>query len=356
MCKSLKIINLCFADDLVIFCKANNGSVQYVKQVFENFCSSTGLKANLSKSQLFFGGVSAAVKVQLLQILQLEEGTFHLKYLGIPMRPTKWKVADCGEILKKIKLRLHTWASRHLSYAGRTQLITSILLGLRNYWMNIFLLPQSIVKEVDKLCLWCLWGNNGTRSNFHLTSWSTVCLPKIFGGLGFGEGAKWNKAMLAKYVWAISHQQETLSVKWINTVYLKGQCFWHYQLKADSSWYWRKICHIREIFTQKEIDEAGSQGRFKIGLLYKRFIHQDLVKYHHFVWNRMSVPKHRFITWQAMNDKLLTRDHLQRVLMHQDCFLCPVCGQAEENHDHLFFDCFFSQQVVHQIQAWIGCN
>ncbi|XP_062104348.1 uncharacterized protein LOC133815532 [Humulus lupulus] len=98
----LKVINLCFADDLVIFYKANSGSAQIVKHVFEEFCSSTGLKANLSKSQVFFGGVSAAVKVQLLQILQLEEGTFPLKYLGIPMRPTKWKVADCGEILKKL--------------------------------------------------------------------------------------------------------------------------------------------------------------------------------------------------------------------------------------------------------------
>ncbi|XP_062089766.1 uncharacterized protein LOC133796312 [Humulus lupulus] len=253
-------------------------------------------------------------------------------------------------------LRLHTWASRHLSYAGRTQIITSVLLGLRNYWMNIFLLPQSIVKEVDKLCLWFLWGNNGTKSSFHLTSWSKVCLPKAFGGLGFDEGAKWNKAKLAKYVWAISHQQETLWVKWINIVYLKDQCFWKYQLKLDSSWYWLKLCHIRDVFTQREIDDAGSQGRFKIGMLYKSFIHQDQVKYQHFVWNRMSVPKSRFIIWQAVNDNLLTRDHLHRVLMHLDCYLCPVCGQIEENHDHLFFNCDFSQQVVHQIQTWIGCN
>ncbi|XP_062103358.1 uncharacterized protein LOC133814412 [Humulus lupulus] len=238
MRKSLKIINLCFADDLVIFCKANSGSSQVVKQVFEEICNSTSLKANISKSHVFFGGVSTAVKDQLLQILQLEEGTFPLKYLGILMRPTKWKMTDCGEILNKIKLRLHTWASRHLSYAGRTQLITSVLLGSRNYWMNIFLLPQSIVKEVDKLCLWFLWGNNGTRSNFHLTPWSTVCLLKIFGGLGFGEGTKWSKAMLSKYIWAISHQPETLWVKWVNIVYLKGQSFWQYQLKADSSWYW----------------------------------------------------------------------------------------------------------------------
>ncbi|XP_062114518.1 uncharacterized protein LOC133825618 [Humulus lupulus] len=217
LCKSLKIINLFFADDLIIFCKANKGSVQRVKPIFEDFCSSTGLKANQSKSQVYFGGVP-----------------------------------------NTDKLRLHTWASRHLSYAGRTQLITSVLLGLRNYWMNIFLLPQSIVKEVDKLCLWFLWGNNGTRSNFHLASWSKVCLPKALGGLGFGEEAKWNKATLAKYIWAISHQQETLWMKWINTVYLKGQCFWHYQLEADSSWYWHKLCHIRDVFTQKDIDDAGS--------------------------------------------------------------------------------------------------
>ncbi|XP_062100800.1 uncharacterized protein LOC133806725 [Humulus lupulus] len=256
LCKGLKIINLCFADDLVIFCKANSGSVQVVKQVFEEFCNSTGLKANSSKSQVFFGGVSVAVRNQLLKLVQLEEGIFPLKYLGVPMRPTKWKMADCDEILKKIKLRLHTWASRHLSYAGRVQLITSVLLGLRNYWMNIFLLPQSIVKEVDKLCLWFFWGNNGTRSNFHLTSWTTVCLPKRFGGLGFGEGSKWNKAMLAKYVWAINNQLETLWVKWINSVYLKGQSFWQYKLKNDTSWYWRKICMLRDVFSQTVIDAA----------------------------------------------------------------------------------------------------
>ncbi|XP_062100641.1 uncharacterized protein LOC133806567 [Humulus lupulus] len=322
LCKGLKIINLCFVDDLVIFCKANIGSVQVVKQVFEDFCNSTSLKANINKSQVFFGGVSAAVKDQLLQILQLEEGTFPLKYMGIPMRPTKWKMIDCGDILKKIKLRLHTWASKHLSYAGRTQLITSVLLGLRNYWMNIFLLPQRIVKEVDKLCLWFLWGNNGTRSNFHLTPWSTVCLPKRFGG--FGEGTKWNKAMLAKYIWAISHQPETLWVKWVNTVYLKGQSLWQYQLKAYTSWYWRKICHMRDVFSQRDIDVAVSHGRFKVGLLYMRCIHQDPIKYHPLVWNRISVPKHRFITWQAVNGKLLTRDHLHRVFKQLNYLLCPI--------------------------------
>ncbi|XP_062080724.1 uncharacterized protein LOC133785512 [Humulus lupulus] len=162
LCKSLKITNLCFADDLIIFCKANKDSIQCVKQIVEDFCSSTGLKANHIKSHVYFGGVPNIEKGHLLQVLQIKEGIFPLNYLGVPMRLTKWKAVDCDVILKKIKLRLHTWASRHLSYAGRTQLITSVLLGLRNYWMNILMLPQSVVKEVDKLCMWFLWGNNGT--------------------------------------------------------------------------------------------------------------------------------------------------------------------------------------------------
>ncbi|XP_062080816.1 uncharacterized protein LOC133785613 [Humulus lupulus] len=252
----------------------------------------SGMKANLSKSQVFFGGISAQDKAQLQKVLQLEEGSFPLKYLGIPMRPTKWKEADCGEILKKIKLRLHTWSSRHLSYAG----------------------------------------------------------------LGFGEGTKWNKAMLGKYLWAISHQQEALWVKWIHSVYLKGQDFWLYQLKADTSWYWKKVFQLRSLFTQEDIDKASSQGKFKIGLLYASLIHQAPVKYHQFLWSRMSVPKHKFITWQAINSKLLTRDHLLRVFLILESTLCPVCELIDESHSHLFFDCIFSQQVVRLVQDWVRCN
>ncbi|XP_062103950.1 uncharacterized protein LOC133815080 [Humulus lupulus] len=98
LCKSLKIINLCFADDLIIFYKANKGSIQCVKHIFEAFCNSTGLKANHSKSHVYFGEVLNSDKISLLQILQFEEGTFPLKYLGVPMRPTKWKAADCEVI------------------------------------------------------------------------------------------------------------------------------------------------------------------------------------------------------------------------------------------------------------------
>ncbi|XP_062075058.1 uncharacterized protein LOC133779074 [Humulus lupulus] len=139
-------------DDLILLSKGSKQSIKVLKEVLDGFSTSTGLFINVSKSQIFFGGVDAREKREIIKDIGLAEGCFPLKYLGVPLRPTKWKAEDCGIIIKKIRLRLNTWGSRHLSFAGRVQLIHSVLLGLRNYWMSIFILPQSVSKEVEKLC------------------------------------------------------------------------------------------------------------------------------------------------------------------------------------------------------------
>lgn len=36
----------------------------------------------------------------------------------------------------------------------------------------------------------------------------------------------WNVAFLGKYVWVVSTQQESLTLKWINLVYLKDVDWW----------------------------------------------------------------------------------------------------------------------------------
>uniref|UniRef100_A0A803QB66 Reverse transcriptase n=1 Tax=Cannabis sativa TaxID=3483 RepID=A0A803QB66_CANSA len=97
-----------------------------------------------------------------------------------------------------MKQKILTWANKHLSFAGRVQLIQSTLIGLRNYWMRVFLLPQSVIKEIKKLCRKFLWGLKDNQPKIHLSSWEKVCLPKALGGLGFKDGTLWNKASLAR--------------------------------------------------------------------------------------------------------------------------------------------------------------
>ncbi|XP_062104226.1 uncharacterized protein LOC133815395 [Humulus lupulus] len=327
MCKSLKLLSLCFAYDLILFCKGSLSAVRVLKDALGEFSSATGLHINAIKSHIFFGGVSAADRQIIAAEIQLTEGTFPLKYLSVPMRPTKWKHEDCDIIIQKFKMRLHTWAI-HLSFAGRIQLIHSVLFGLRNYWMSIFVFPQSIIKEVKKLCRSFLWGVNGNRNKIHMASWTKVFLPKAYGGLEFRIGSVWNRSILATYIWAISEKHDVLWVKWINSIYLKDSNFWSYKLPPDTSWYWRKLCNLRAKFSCDEVKAAGASGKFQTSKLYNNTLCQQQVGYHHTVWCQLSIPKHRFLLWQVVNSQLLTRDNMLSFCVPLESLMCPVCGSS----------------------------
>uniref|UniRef100_A0A803P0P8 CCHC-type domain-containing protein n=1 Tax=Cannabis sativa TaxID=3483 RepID=A0A803P0P8_CANSA len=183
---------------------------------------------------------------------------------GIPLRPTKWRLDDCGLILKKMKQRLHSWTNKHLSYAGRIQLIQTTLIGLRNYWMSVFLLPQSVIKEIEKLCRGFLWGLKENRTRIHMSSWD------------------------------------------------KGQDFWSYNLQVDSSWYWRKLCRLRSDFSPTDIVSASRGGVFRATKLYNSSLSQTCDPTARAVWCSLNVPKQGFILWQVVQTSLLTRDMLGR--------------------------------------------
>uniref|UniRef100_A0A803NGJ6 Uncharacterized protein n=1 Tax=Cannabis sativa TaxID=3483 RepID=A0A803NGJ6_CANSA len=142
---------------------------------------STWLGANFQKSQLYFGGVTQEEKEQLLKVIQFEERSFPLKYLRVPMRPTNWKVEDCGIILKKIKLRLHTWASRYLSYAGARFLAIPASIGGNYATSREFFLK---VKEKKLDLLFVIWRRKTTDACYLLVP----ILNRLFSNCKVGLG------------------------------------------------------------------------------------------------------------------------------------------------------------------------
>lgn len=57
-CTKYKIIQLSFADDLLLFSKGDIRSIQLLVNCFQEFSVTTGLCVNLTKSSIFFGGVN----------------------------------------------------------------------------------------------------------------------------------------------------------------------------------------------------------------------------------------------------------------------------------------------------------
>lgn len=87
-CKKEKISHLCFADDLIIFCKGEVASVSVVAKCLSLFKAMSGLAPNPDKSHLFTCGVARNVKLQMLSILGYKGGSLPVRYLGVPLVST----------------------------------------------------------------------------------------------------------------------------------------------------------------------------------------------------------------------------------------------------------------------------
>lgn len=84
-CSKLGLTHLCFADDLMVFCRADVPAVESVSKVLSQFGQLSGLVMNPLKSMVYLGGVPSDVNEEILRVTGMRHGSMPLKYLGIPL-------------------------------------------------------------------------------------------------------------------------------------------------------------------------------------------------------------------------------------------------------------------------------
>ncbi|KAL0290050.1 UNVERIFIED_CONTAM: Retrovirus-related Pol polyprotein from type-2 retrotransposable element R2DM, partial [Sesamum radiatum] len=177
-CTELKLFQLSFADDLLLLCKADVQS------------AASGLRDSL------------------LETLGFQEGHLPVRYLGLPLISARLSIADCQPLLQKIDSRIKGWEGVQLSFAGRVQLIKSVLVSLEVYWAMAFILPKGIINEMIKRLHTFLW--KGTSSSgYPKVAWEIVCRPIAEGGQGIKDIFALNRALMSKHLWAVIKQDQT---------------------------------------------------------------------------------------------------------------------------------------------------
>lgn len=215
-CQKLGITHLGFADDLLLFSRGDMISVKLMSEAFDKFSKATGLKANLTKCQIYFGGVSNREKQEILNLIGYNEASLPLRYLGVPLSTKRLTISQCKPLIDKVTARINSWMARCLSYAGREQLIKSVLLSLQTYWAQIFVLPQRVMKTIEAICRSFLWTGKASNSRKALIAWEKTCLPRSAGGLSIVDIKLWNRLAICKHTWDLSQHKEKLWIKWIH--------------------------------------------------------------------------------------------------------------------------------------------
>ena len=67
------------------------------------------------------------------------------------------------------------------------------------------------------------------------------------------------------------------------------------------------------------------------------------VPWYRLIWFLGNIPRHSFISWLAILNRLSTHDRI--FTFTPGPLACVLCHQGMETHDHLFFDCSFSSFV-----------
>jgi hypothetical protein len=122
-------------------------------------------------------------------------------YLGVPIFKGKPKTAYFQPLVDKIKIKLASWKASLLSYAGRCQLIKSVVQSMMIYSITIYSWPISLIKELEKYLRNFLWSGNLNIRKFVTVSLKTVCSPLDEGGLGIKSLSSLNQASNLKLFW-----------------------------------------------------------------------------------------------------------------------------------------------------------
>ncbi|XP_010490042.1 PREDICTED: uncharacterized protein LOC104767758 [Camelina sativa] len=217
--EELAISHLMFADDVMIFFYGGSSSLHGINDTLDDFGGWSSLVMNRGKTELFLAGVNETESFAITQY-GFPQGSLPIRYLGLPLMSRKLKLIEYAPLVEKVKKRFTMWDVKSLSFAGRLQLIVSVITGTMVFWMSTFKLSRGCIREIKSLCSRLLW--SGGIENYHKAkvSWSKVCLPKSEGGLCIRRFTEWNTALNLKLIWLLFTASGSLWVAWQKSHYL----------------------------------------------------------------------------------------------------------------------------------------
>ncbi|GAU22843.1 hypothetical protein TSUD_282100 [Trifolium subterraneum] len=399
-----EVSHLLFADDCFLLCRANVAEVNELMRILHTYETASGQEVNLLKSEVFISrNMSQAAKEDISRILGVKLVLGTSIYLGLPSMVGRSKKAIFSYSKDRVWKRINSWRGRALSKAGKEIMIKSVLQvgvfafrGNRTTYpgvqirvqsipttncstssigsgngLNMYLNPRvhgsiptegkiSTSEGVEKVVRGGRTNNNNTKG-IHWLAWERLACPKAHGGLGFRNFEAFNKAMVAKQVWNIVQNPNSLVAKLIKARYFPHSSLFEAPLGYNPSFAWRSMWQPRKILSLGCVYQLSVRDLLhenykawnivKVRNLFSKDVAEKIletplvssVREDKVVWEEerngcYSVKSGYKLAMRYIIGCLPTRSRLleRRV----ECTLnCPVCDEEIEDELHIFFRC-----------------
>lgn len=245
------ITHLLFADDSLLFFKADPNSSRNIKVCLDLYEKASEQVINYEKSALSFNPYTLRLNQDRVKhYLKIRESRRHELYLGAPSFSLKNKRMQFGCLKERMLKKVDTWNHKQFTKGGKEVLIKAVLQAIPTYAMSCFRIPTSICNELESICARFWRGSSGSKKGVHWKSWDQMCKRKEEDGMGFRKFGCFNQALIAKQIWRIICKLDSLVARIFKSRYFRNGDIMMTSLGSNPSFVWKSLCWGRELLRE----------------------------------------------------------------------------------------------------------